>query len=88
MFYTYNLISIKTKKLYTGYTQDLKKRLFEHNNKKGGEYTSKNGPYTLIHYEAFLTEIEAKNQEKFYKSGYGKEVLKSKLKKTLTNLKK
>lgn len=83
MWYTYNLISLKNKTLYTGFTDDINQRLTEHNSGIGGEYTSKNRPFKLIHYEAFLTKEEAMAQEKFYKSGYGKEVLKNKIKKTL-----
>ena len=71
--------------MYNGYTNDLRRRLWEHNTKKGGSYTSKNAPFELIHYEAFLTKKEAVKQEKFYKTGYGKEVLKNKIEDTLKN---
>ena len=83
MWYTYNIISLKNGKIYTGYTGNLIQRMKEHNSKRGGLYTSRNAPFKLIHYEAFLTKQEATKQEQFYKSGYGKEVLKSKLNKTL-----
>ncbi|MBL7053345.1 MAG: GIY-YIG nuclease family protein [Candidatus Portnoybacteria bacterium] len=79
MWYTYILISFKNKKLYVGYTSDLKKRFERHNSRQGGKYTSRNSPFSLVYYEAFLTKEEAVKQEKFYKSGYGKEVLKSKI---------
>ena len=87
MWYTYVLISLKNKRLYIGYTSDLKKRLKRHNSKQGGKYTSRNSPFNLIYYEAFLTKKEAIKQEKFYKSGYGKEVLKDKIKITLEKFK-
>jgi len=86
MWYTYNLFSLKTKTIYTGYTDDLKRRFVEHNSGSGGAYTSHNRPFKLIHYEAFLTKKEAMNQELFYKSGYGKEVLKNKIAITLKDL--
>lgn len=86
MYYTYVLIILKIYKLYIGYTEDLKKRFKQHNSKRGGDYTSKNGPYKLIFYEAFLNEEDARQQEKFYKTGYGREVLKEKLKNTLKQI--
>jgi putative endonuclease len=88
MWYTYCLISIKNKKLYIGYTENLKRRVTEHNRKKGGAYTSHNAPFKLIYYEAFINKKEATQQEKFYKSGYGKEVLKDKIYLTLEYFKK
>lgn len=80
MYYTYCLQSIKNKRLYIGYTNNLRRRLEEHNNKQGGDFTSKNGPWKLIFYEAFVHKKDSENQEKFYKTGYGREVLKDKLK--------
>ena len=83
MWYTYNLWSLKSKRLYTGFTNDLRRRFREHNVKQGGKYTSANAPFKLLHYEAFLSKSEAIKQEKFYKSGYGKEVLREKISETL-----
>lgn len=79
MWYTYNLISLKNGRLYTGITSDIKRRVKEHNSKRGGHYTSRNAPFKLVHYEAFEYREESQRQEKFYKSGYGKEVLKEKI---------
>ena len=56
MYYVYCLESIKCDKLYIGKTGNLKKRYKEHNSKRGGEFTSKNGPWKLIFYEAFLSK--------------------------------
>lgn len=79
MWYTYVLISLKNKRRYTGITSDLKQRLEEHNSGIGGEYTSKNRPFKLVFYEAFLAKKDAEKQERFYKTGYGREVLKEKI---------
>ncbi len=87
MWYTYNLISLKSGRLYSGSTSNLKQRLKDHNSKRGGQYTKKNAPFKLIHYEAFETKTEAMAQEKFYKSGYGREVLKEKISETLKKYK-
>jgi putative endonuclease len=66
----------RNKKLYTGFTSDLKRRFSEHNSKKGGRYTSRNAPFKLIFYEAYSNKRDAIEAEKFFKSGYGREVLK------------
>lgn len=83
MFYVYVLFSLKSKTLYIGYTQDLRQRLREHNSGSGGTYSQKNKPFKLLHYEAFLIKSDAVKHEKFYKSGYGREVLKEKIGDTL-----
>ncbi|NTU46882.1 GIY-YIG nuclease family protein [Candidatus Roizmanbacteria bacterium] len=83
MFYTYVLYSLKSKRLYIGSTADLKQRFDEHNKGIGGSYTSKNIPFKLVHYEAFLSKKDAIKQERFYKTGYGREVLKEKIKESL-----
>lgn len=88
MFYTYVLISLKNKRLYTGFTNDLKRRFKEHNEKRGGEYTSKSGPFELIFYEAYVNKKDAVAAEKFFKTGYGREVLKDKLKNYFESVKK
>jgi putative endonuclease len=79
MWYTYVLESETDKKHYTGVTNDLNRRLEEHNAKQGGVYTSKNGPFRIIFYEAYLDKKDASKAELFYKSGYGREVLKGKI---------
>ena len=83
MYFVYVLISLKNKRLYKGFTEDLKQRLDEHNKGIGGRFTKNNRPYKLMFYEAFLSKKDAEKQEKFYKSGYGREVLKEKIKESL-----
>lgn len=83
MFYVYVLYSLKSKTLYVGFTKDLRQRVKEHNNGIGGMFTKRNKPYVLVFYEAFLSKKDALKQEKFYKSGYGKEVLKEKIEHSL-----
>lgn len=87
MFYAYCLESLKNRKLYIGYTHDLRTRLKEHNDKHGSDFTSKNGPWKLIFYEAHVNEQDARKMELFYKSGYGREILKDKLKNYFKNKK-
>lgn len=80
MWYCYILQSLKNRRLYAGHTSDLRRRFKEHNNGEGGKYTKDNRPWKLIYYEAYINKQDATQAEKFYKSGYGKEVLKNKLK--------
>jgi len=79
MWYAYILQSEKNKRLYIGFTDDLKRRLEEHNSGKGGKYTKDNRPFKLIFYEAFINKKDASKAERFFKTGYGREVLKDKI---------
>lgn len=79
MFYTYVLRGIKNNRLYTGITNNLQRRFKEHNEKMGGAYTSRNAPFNLIFYEAYINRKDAEKAELFFKSGYGREVLLDKL---------
>ena len=85
MWFAYVLRSKKNLRLYTGFTKDIKRRFDEHNKKQGGEYSSKNAPFDLIFFEAFRDKRDATRAEKFWKSGYGREVLKDKIKYSLEN---
>jgi len=74
-WYVYVLKSDKNGDLYKGLTNNLKRRLFEHNKGKNRS-TRANTPWRLIYFERFATRIEARNREKFFKSGSGREFLK------------
>jgi putative endonuclease len=79
MFYVYVLRSCKDKNLYTGFTNDLKKRFSEHNN--GKSLSTKNRiPFEIVYYEACKDEFDAKAREKYLKSGMGKRYIKNRLK--------
>ena len=82
MFYTY-VLQNNNGRLYTGYTNDLRKRFNEHNTKKS-TYTKLRGPYQLIYYEACLNEEDARSREKYLKSGMGKRYLQNRLKRFLS----
>ena len=79
MWYTYVLVCVRSERKYIGVTNDLRRRFQEHNKGVGGTYTKNNRPFRLVFYEAFLAKKDAEKQEKFYKSGYGREVLNQKL---------
>ena len=85
MWYVYVIKSLKNERLYVGSTNDIKRRLKEHNDGIGGKYTKDNRPFKLVFYEAFLNKKDAMKDELFFKTGYGREVLKDKLKNYLQN---
>jgi len=74
-YYVYVLKSEKDGNWYTGCTNNLKRRLKEHNE---GKTRSSKGrePFKLIYYEAGLSEKDARAREKYLKSGMGKRYLK------------
>lgn len=62
MFYVYILKSKKDGDLYTGSTNDLKRRFSEHN--RGLCRATKNRvPFLLIYYEAYTSEKDARERE-------------------------
>ncbi|OHA99934.1 MAG: hypothetical protein A3E94_02115 [Candidatus Zambryskibacteria bacterium RIFCSPHIGHO2_12_FULL_44_12b] len=78
MYYTYVLKNHKNERLYTDSTDNLERRMEEHNSGRGGKYTKDNHPFELIYYEAYISYDLARKSERFYKSGIGREVLKKK----------
>lgn len=62
MFYMYILQSAHDKELYIGSTSDLKKRLNEHNTGKV-QSTKPRKPFTLVYYEAYRVEDDARERE-------------------------
>ena len=50
--------------LYTGWTNDLERRVKAHNAGKGAKYTKCRRPVELVYFEAFFYENVKKNQEK------------------------
>ncbi len=79
MFYVYSLESKETGRLYFGYTNDLKRRLQEHNN--GLNISTKPyRPWKIIYYEACLLESDARRREKYLKTSIGRRMFKMRLK--------
>ncbi len=85
MYYVYLLLSEKDGKFYTGSTDDLKRRIAEH---EAGSVKStvRRKPLKLIYYEACLNEADARVRERYLKSGAGKKYLRNRLKRYLENL--
>ena len=52
MHYTY-ILKCKDNTYYTGYTNDLEKRIKAHNEGKGAKYTKGRGPVELVYCEEY-----------------------------------
>lgn len=62
MNYTY-ILRCKDGTLYTGWTNNLEKRIKDHNNGNGAKYTKPRRPVELVYYEEFQTKEEAMRRE-------------------------
>lgn len=60
--YTY-IVECSDGTLYTGYTNDLEKRIKAHNSGKGAKYTRSRLPVTLVYFEEYETKELAQSRE-------------------------
>ena len=75
-YFAYAIKSEKDDRIYVGMTADVERRLKEH---ISGYVKSPKGylPWKLIFVKEIKGRIEARRLEKYYKSGVGKEYLKT-----------
>ena len=79
MWYVYILQSqLDENRFYTGFTDDLKRRLAQHNSGKVG-HTSKHQPWVLKTYIAFSEKEQALNFEAYLKTASGRAFAKKRL---------
>lgn len=57
------ILKCKDNTLYTGYTNDLEKRLAMHESGKGAKYTRGRGPFQVMFVEKYSTKEEAMQRE-------------------------
>lgn len=63
MHYVY-VVKCRDGSLYTGYTTDVSRRVWEHNySSKGAKYTRSRRPVTLVYSESYSTRSEAMKRE-------------------------
>ena len=80
MHKVYVLENAHDKSWYIGQTNDLERRLAQHNSGTGGKTTKdKPGPWKLIYAEAYIDKRDALGREKFLKGGSGRAYLKKQL---------
>ena len=75
MYHVYVLQSLLRNYIYVGLTNSVKRRFDQHQSGKN-KTTKPYRPFRLILAEEFQTRVEAREREKFLKSGMGKELLK------------
>ena len=64
---------------YTGMTEDITKRLSEHNNKSLSFWTKRGTNWKLIYSENYELKSDALKREKWLKTGVGREYVKNSL---------
>ncbi len=69
MYYVY-ILKLNNRNFYSGFTDDLKRRIGEHNNGKV-QTTSKNLPIKLVWYGCFTNKKKALEFETYLKSSSG-----------------
>ncbi|MBT8186632.1 MAG: GIY-YIG nuclease family protein [Maribacter sp.] len=74
-YYVYVLRSINFERNYIGFTNNLSKRLRQHNAGKT-KSTKPYLPWAILFFESFSTKKEALEREKFLKTGKGREYIK------------
>ena len=74
MYTLYILHSESLDRYYVGYTNDLSRRLSEHNRKKG-KYTDVGIPWTLVYTETFSRKESAMDREKYIKGRKSKKFI-------------
>ena len=74
MVCVYALSSINFNYIYVGMTIDINARMLRHNGRRE-KTTRYYAPFELIYTESCIDRIEARNREKYWKSGIGKEKL-------------
>jgi putative endonuclease len=78
MIFLYIIKSETVGELYVGICKDIENRVREHNKGKN-RYTKGLRPWKIVHSEQFPDWQTAREKEKYYKSGSGKERLKEML---------
>jgi putative endonuclease len=78
MWFVYILKSLNSDFIYIGSTNDLSRRLQEHNDLKSTS-TKPYAPFEIMAYVAVKDECKARELEKYFKTGSGKAILKKRI---------
>jgi len=65
MFFVYYLQGNSDGRFYVGYSSDLRRRVDEHN--RGNNTSTRGQSWSLVYYEAYLTESAARKRERVLK---------------------
>ena len=80
MYYVYLIVS-EDKQVYTGYTNNLKRRINEHNAGKSRFTSGKS--WRLVYYEAYFSKEDARHREKRLKDGRARRQLRDRIEKSM-----
>ena len=86
MYYAYVLISLVDKKFYIGFSEDVLRRVEEHNEGKVPS-TKTRRPFKLLYYEAHLSKKDALRREDYFKTTKGRSTLNQILRESLSAIK-
>ena len=75
MFTVYILHSDKIDQFYIGYTNNIDRRISEHNRKKG-KFTDRGIPWKVVYTETYQTKENAKSREAYIKSRKSRDYIK------------
>ena len=84
MIFVYAIFSLNQNRIYVGQTENIERRLSEHNCGRT-KSTKPYIPWQLFYREEFENRIEARNREIYLKHGIGKEKLKLLLQSIIQN---
>ena len=73
--YVYVLKSLSSNKTYTGMSEDVNRRLKEHNSGKS-KFTKSYIPWEIVYTEKCESREEARRKEKYFKSAAGRKRIK------------
>lgn len=71
VYYVYFILSLKDRSVYVGFSEDLRRRLREHNEGLGKSTKAKR-PYILVYYEAYKGKTQAMKREIELKKSWSK----------------
>ncbi|AFH50303.1 Putative endonuclease [Ignavibacterium album JCM 16511] len=75
MYTVYTIYSEKFNKIYIGQTENIERRMLEHNNGLLSVYSKRYRPWELVYTEEYPTRAEAMKREKQLKSQKGREFI-------------
>jgi putative endonuclease len=86
MYFVYVLRNKDDGSWYIGYTEDINRRIREHNEGRGGTTTRKKKSWELMYFEGYRNKKDALGREKFLKGGSGRTYLKKQMRFFLESL--
>jgi putative endonuclease len=75
MYTVYAIYSEQFNKIYIGQTENIERRMFEHNNGLLSIYSKRYKPWKVVYTEEYPTRAEAMKRERQLKSQKGREFI-------------